>query len=122
MIPKMIFTSKNPIENEKSSAKSLPLSIEILGILKSCSLLEPKMKIRQSKRRSLYAPRTFTTSPVYADVHGFSRFCSFLCLHPPPIIPKLCSYMAWKGADELVMFRLPIFGDLAEKWVEEENE
>ena len=29
----MIFTSKNPIQNEKSSAKSLPLSIEILGIL-----------------------------------------------------------------------------------------
>ena len=33
MIRKMIFISENPIQNEKSSAKSLPLSIEILGIL-----------------------------------------------------------------------------------------
>ena len=33
MIRKMIFTSENPIPNEKSSAKSLPLSIEIFGIL-----------------------------------------------------------------------------------------
>ena len=33
LIRKMIFTSKNPIQNEKSSAKSLPLSIEMLWIL-----------------------------------------------------------------------------------------
>jgi hypothetical protein len=30
--------------------------------------------------------------------------------------------MAWKGADDLVCFRVPVLGDLAARWVEEESQ
>ena len=77
----MIFTSENPIQNEKSFAKSSPLSIEILEILPK--ILHPiRAENENPSTQKKIAVRMVSVGANY--LQRFPCFFDLCCYAEPP--------------------------------------